>query len=167
VRSDILLKKNKHLPSMPEIQIVESVIGNRLPDDYVAFMEEYNNFMPDPPRPICFKVDWKGKKVAPFDEASIGSWEEINKNKDNSIIEAIKILWAPSFEIIPHDVIPIGGDGGGGLILLGISGENYGKVFYWFDGCPYEPGEPSYENIGFVANNFTEFLESLYPCDDG
>lgn len=32
---------------------------------------------------------------------------------------------------MPHSLIPIGGDLGGGVICLGISGDHFGKIYYW------------------------------------
>ena len=66
---------------------------------------------------------------------------------------------------VPSDTVPIGYDPGGNLLLLGIGSRNYGQVFFWMqsyekDGS--EPGEADYRNVGFVANSFDEFLDSLY-----
>lgn len=162
------LVKNKYLPSIADIRNLEILIGNSLPDDYIKYMITYNDFMPSPPKAYCFKINWEDKLgAAPFNEASIGSWEIINpSNQEESIAQSIANLWEPNAEFIPPELIPIGGDAGGGLILLNISKINHGAIYYWFDGSPYEPGEPSYDNIGFVTNSFTEFLESLYPCEE-
>jgi len=165
VKNKIQLTKNKYLPSKDNIQTIENLVSNRLPDDYVAFMMEYNDFMPTDPSPYCFKIVWLKENIAPFYEASIGGWEEIKEKINGSIIDAINIMWEPSYELIPPDVIPIGNDGGGGIILLGVKGINYGKIFYWFDGLPFEPGKPNFDNIGFVANSFSGFIDSLYPCE--
>jgi hypothetical protein len=61
---------------------------------------------------------------------------------------------------IPDDTIAIGDDPGSNQILLGIAGENRGKVFYWFregEKDPDDPAVPGYENIGFIANSFENF----------
>jgi len=77
---------------------------------------------------------------------------------------------------IPETLVPIGDDGLGGQICLGIKGDQACKVYYWDNenepldeedyladyGRPREP-EVIFQNVYLVANSFEEFLECLQP----
>jgi hypothetical protein len=74
---------------------------------------------------------------------------------------------------MPNELIPIGADGGDNQICLCVSGEHTGCIYYWdheleCTGGTYEDGTPvtMWENCFFVANSFTEFLDSLHEDDD-
>jgi hypothetical protein len=75
---------------------------------------------------------------------------------------------------MPSTLIPIGDDGGAGLICLGIGGNDYGQIFYWDQADEalseeeyledYEeprPPEALYQNLYLVASSFTNFLKQL------
>jgi hypothetical protein len=66
---------------------------------------------------------------------------------------------------MPADTVPIGGDLGSNSLLIGISGPNRGKIFFWVNdyASTDDDSEPNYDNVGFVADSFTEFLQILYP----
>jgi hypothetical protein len=68
---------------------------------------------------------------------------------------------------LPADLLPIAFDAGSNQVLLGISGMRKGKVYYWaMDFAPVEDlPEPTYDNIAFVADSFTDFLKKLRPMD--
>jgi hypothetical protein len=68
---------------------------------------------------------------------------------------------------IPKELIPIGCDGCGNQICLGVAGERYNKVYFWdheeeMDG---EETEPWYDNIYLIANSFEEFINKLHYLD--
>jgi len=74
---------------------------------------------------------------------------------------------------MPNELIPIGADVGDNQICLCVSGEHTGCIYYWdheleCTGGTYEDGTPvtMWENCFFVANSFTEFLDSLHEDDD-
>jgi hypothetical protein len=74
---------------------------------------------------------------------------------------------------MPDSMIPIGDNGGGNQICLGVSGEESGKVFYWDrhnefdeeeyleDNEPPVPPELLYQNVHLVADSFEDFLQRL------
>jgi hypothetical protein len=74
---------------------------------------------------------------------------------------------------MPEELIPIGDDGGSNKICLCVSGEHTGCIYYWdhemecTGGGTYEDGTPvtMWDNCHFVANSFTEFLDSLYEYE--
>jgi hypothetical protein len=69
---------------------------------------------------------------------------------------------------IPDSLLPIATDVYGNKICLGIQGEKRGQVYFWnheleFDNEDGSLGNPSYDNVFFVANDFVEFIASLRP----
>jgi SMI1 / KNR4 family (SUKH-1) len=71
---------------------------------------------------------------------------------------------------MPNSLIPVGTDGSGNQICLGISDEESGKIFFWdhenecMDGFLNENKsdiDKYWNNIYFLANNFDEFLSLL------
>lgn len=75
---------------------------------------------------------------------------------------------------MPSTVIPIGDDGGAGLICLGVGGRDAGKIFYWDraneqvseeeyleDYEEARPPEALYQNLYLIASSFANFLKQL------
>jgi len=45
--------------------------------------------------------------------------------------------------------------------LLGVSGEYKDKILFWVKDDEVEEGEvPGYDNVGFLADSFDEFINS-------
>ncbi len=64
---------------------------------------------------------------------------------------------------IPEGLIAIGYDSGGNQYLLGIRKPYEGQIYFWDHEREAGDGnEPTFANMSFVANSFTQFLEALY-----
>ena len=64
---------------------------------------------------------------------------------------------------MPNYYIPIADDTFGNNICLAIKGQNYGKVYFWDHENEVDDGEtPTMDNMSLLANNFDDFLNSLY-----
>lgn len=135
---------------------LEQLIGTSLPDDYRCFLEAHNGGYPTPAR---FRIIWNGQMEArrfPYDDVdrlygvARENWTDL------------QIRYQCYLGRVPRDTIPIGGDPGPNVILLGITGPRRGQVLFWVsDGERDEGDEPDDSNVGFVATNFTAFLDSL------
>jgi hypothetical protein len=63
---------------------------------------------------------------------------------------------------VPPELLPVGRDPFGNLICLAVSGLNRGKVYWWFHEEEADEGEPpTYDNVYFVANSFSDLLDNL------
>jgi hypothetical protein len=63
---------------------------------------------------------------------------------------------------IPRDIIPIGEDGIGNYLCLGIQKNNYGKIFMWWaDGQPKIDETPTHKNVDQIADSFTQIAKNL------
>jgi hypothetical protein len=80
---------------------------------------------------------------------------------------------------IPANMIPIADDGGVSQILLGFSGKEAGKVYFWdlnnepLDEEDYledygkpRPPEAMFENVHLIADSFEDFLRRLEAKTD-
>jgi len=169
--------------SEEEIARLESAINSKLPPDYREFLKKINGGRIDTDEHLgkyaCFKVKWSpGQRWGSGDESAIlGNLYSLNyeflkmklrnTNPPFEIYEALEAFRSADDFRIPEDTISIGDDPGSNQILLGISGDNRGKVFYWFregEKDPDDPNPPGYDNVGFVANTFNEFLNSIHEC---
>jgi len=58
---------------------------------------------------------------------------------------------------------------GGDVLLMGIGEENYGKIYYWLHEHDRSedlgPRETLWDNVGFVANSFTELLDVMFKVE--
>lgn len=138
-------------------QELRSSLGVDLPQDYVTFMRTYSG---EPPEPNSFWVvqdDW-GSGI---DELYAMS------RSDEHQSTLIALDW-DGLALKPG-LIPIGGDGAFGYILLSIRPEDFGSVHFC---CTWsEDGKTDvFESQGFwkIADNFTEFIGNLgeMPDDD-
>ncbi len=122
----------------------------QLPPDYRVFLLHYNG---GTPVPACFTCSSDGEENAGEVEEFYG----LHDNSPNSIDEWI------GAEGIPQSMLPIGDDGCGNSICLGISSNNLGFV-YFLDHEQHPFDEPnSMEGIFLIAKSFLAFLTHLIP----
>ena len=169
--------------SEEEVVHLESIINGKLPADYREFLKKINGGRIDTDEHLgkyaCFKVKWSSGQRWGSGEDSIilGNLYSLNydflkrvlknTNPPFEIYEALETFRSTGDLRIPEDTMAIGDDPGSNQILLGINGDNRGKVFYWFregEKDPDDPNPPGYDNIGFVADTFNEFLNSIHEC---
>jgi len=173
-----------YLATASDIEGIEKKIGSTLPSDYVDFMKQYNDFNPEPQQEYgyCYNVNWsenQDERLKLFNSVeTLEEWFIIHPepplintggiaSRVSNVSNAIETYLEKGQERIPIDTIPIASTGGSHLLLMGVGENNYEKIFYWVMDLECEPGEPTYDNVGFVASSFSEFLDSLYPCEAG
>ena len=146
--------------SLPAIQAAENSLGVKFPDDYVQFLLQYNGGRPEP---AGFNIQWRAnQRSGQYWGTSLLSWFlSIYDGEATNLLEYNKESFSGR---IPKETIAIAQDCGGNLILLGISGEYKDKVLFWVKDDEVEEGEtPGYDNVGFLADSFNEFInEKLY-----
>ncbi len=146
---------------------LESKLKARLPDDYRAFLLQYNGGRPAPCR-FTFAVEGE-------EQESILEWffalhdqpYEEDEDWEPDASEGLPPYFAQSLEGVRKDcrselpkakVLPIGRDPSGNLVCLGYAGKWVGKV-YLFD--------HEMERLVPLAGSFTEFLAGLSKLPSG
>ena len=142
-------------PTEIELSIIESDFGFLLPTDYRNFILTHNGGRPVP---CIFDITW------PNNHHLVDIWKDSEVSRFLSIYAGDKANFMKYNKInftgrIPKETIVIAYDPGGNLILLGVNGQNVGKVLFWVKDYEVEQGEvPKFDNIGFLANSFDEFI---------
>ena len=72
----------------------------------------------------------------------------------------IVTMYALYCDRIPQELLPIGDDGVGNIICIGVEGEFIGKVFIWWENGEVNDGEePTFENIDLIDDSFDFFMQ--------
>ncbi|KWW21751.1 SMI1 / KNR4 family protein [Peribacillus simplex] len=130
---------------LQDINQFEQEYDVNLPKQYVDFLLKYNGGYPQESN---FKIsDDEG-------ESLVNKFYGIGDMKSN-LAKVFEVLEGE----IPDEFISIANDPGGNEILLGVSGEYQGKVYFW--NHDIEP-EEEMDNMFILADSFTEFFNTLY-----
>lgn len=132
------------------ITILERELGIVLPDDYKAFLLQFNGGRPDPGD---FPI--RGLESNPF--GRIRLFPRVDGVIESSNLDLSYNIYAGR---IPMNFIPIARTGTGDLICLSLRGRDQGCVYFWDHEEEHIP--PSYENMYFVAPTFPDFLSSIH-----
>lgn len=127
----------------------ESAIGVRLPDEYRSFLLRYNGGRPTPNAYPIY-----GLENNPF--GAVHFFFGIDDP-----VESCNIDW--NYEVhngrLPANLLAIGCDGAGDLICISLYGDDAGAVVFW--DRHKEPPEPSYANVYYIADSFSEFINGI------
>lgn len=136
-----------------ELWQAENRIGVKLPDEYRQFLLRHNGGHPEP-YGLNFECEGEEPQLA-----AVAYFLAIYDGEDENFFDYFETYK----DRIPPELIPIARDPGGSLVLLSVKDAHKGKVYFWQQ--DFEPDEPDYSNICFVANSFDEFLNSLFDPD--
>ncbi len=151
---------------------IERKLGTSLPEDYRTFLKTYgacrfrgesdrNTWVYfEPLQPLL-------KRRRPHFDAFYGS----ARDDSYGLESGISLLVGR----VPEELIPIGDNGDGSLLCLGIKGEFRGRVYFWSReeepleedeyleefGTP-RPASEMWTNVTLVASDFRDFLGRLY-----
>jgi hypothetical protein len=126
-----------------QIAEFEKIEGVTLPPDYRAFLKTYNGGRPIPD---AFRFGDKPGSL-------LNSFFELGEGKGET--HDLQTQCDRHHRRIPHTLMPIGYDAGGNIILLGVYGEHYGRVYFLDHMNP----RPIFE----IAPSFSAFLDSFEP----
>jgi len=174
------------IPPAPEekISTFEKLINEPLPDDYRRFLKTINGGTPEKLGVdyFCFPAKWGSNNftfLPPKEDYGLSilftlnpEFVSHNRNIDVSEVSYFSLeakykefidLEDMGYPHVPNDMIPIGSTPiENDMIILGIKGERRGKVYYYM---LQEDPETLYQNVGFIADSFDEFLQLIRPCE--
>lgn len=136
-----------------DINNLESLIGTKLPEDYVNHMLKYNGGYVPLIESDYLYIEKDKNRVLHFTSFKSIKHGYGDKNEEGTVDEFYKLyhpLWYPKLLVI--------GSMDCGVISMGIVEENYGQIFF-----NYSEEEP-YK----LCDNFTQLIESIVvvPWED-
>ena len=121
--------------------------GGSLPFAYKEFLKNVNGGIPN-----------KDTFIFGDDSSNVDLFFGVTPDKHMNIFK---------FHNIPKNMIAIGEDAFGNLILLAVTMQDRGKVYFWDHELACEDDEePGYENLTLIADSFDKFLSMLKSVDD-
>ena len=142
--------------ALERLQAAVAALRVQLPEDYVRFMLRYNGGRP---KPSGFDVRWVDRQAVGQDwrTSSLSMLFPVADPPADSLVRMNQLTFAGR---VPADTLAIGSDAGGNLLLLALGGPWVGKVLFWVKDHEVESGQlPGYENVGLIADNFTDLLD--------
>jgi hypothetical protein len=142
-----------------DLASVERELGVQFPADYRAFMVRHNGGRAIPK---AFKISWQqGQPPAEDWRTSALSWLFFVWDKPEANL--LRMNTVTYKDRIPEQTVAIGTDAFGNPILLAFGGPHKGKVLFWSSDHEVEEGQtPGYDNVGVIADSFSDFLSKLY-----
>ncbi len=137
-----------------EIEKFEDFFSISLPPRYKKFLEQNNGGIPTPD---CFDFyDESDSSILDYffginlkeNYCDLGYNFNVFKNR------------------IPCDLFPIASDPGGNIILIGLSGDESGKIYFWDHEFEADGYAPDMSNVHLIAPNLDTFLNNLYEFKD-
>lgn len=139
-----------------QLEELEKTIGTKLPEDYRAFLVEFNGSRPEkrafmaPEDPLEEEGEWSEREL-------VGFYGLHNHNIpiDRDTMDAFKLneAWADLQNDVPgNTLLPIGQDWSGNYVCLQLNPENFGEVCFF---------DHEYEVETKLAEDFSAFVESL------
>jgi hypothetical protein len=142
-------------PKITELELTEfeSELKAKLPAAYRDFLLAHNGGKPSPG---IFDVDIDGfintTAARRFLCLAGGDFEEYSLRK---YLREYRTR-------LPANLLAIANALSASKVCISVSGSDYGTIYYWESDWEVTEREPDYENVYFLAENFTAFLEILY-----
>lgn len=153
-------------------QIRES--GSSLEEEHITSFERAHNLtLPNMYRD--FLLAYNGGFVEPNHFRMVGPVSEPDQMQNEGIAKIDWFLTMGDSELgslaqyiqshrtiarIPPELLPIGLDGEGSLLCMGIE---HGDIYFWDYALEYPPGmAPGLQNVYFIAPNLLNFLDGLF-----
>jgi hypothetical protein len=140
-----------------QLAAFESRHGLRFPDDYRRFLVQYNGGEPTPNRVSFIK---RGRTRGRRCTGLVVDFAGVYTNGGAQSLESAILR---SRDEMPAGHVGIAWDSNGNEWVLCVDGEKAGTVYFWHHENEAPDGEPPwFDNMSFVANSFTAFLDALH-----
>ena len=140
----------------PAVASLEATLGYALPPSYRRFLLAENGG--EPVNPV-FHTSRAGEG---YSDSAVRYFFSIADKSTFSLKYKYEIYSGAGR--IAKEMLPIATDAGGNLVVLAITGEQAGRVFFWnheVEGLA--DNSASTEHLASVANSFEEFCDGLGP----
>ncbi|MDA8451539.1 SMI1/KNR4 family protein [Acidovorax sp. NCPPB 3859] len=132
------------------IAVLEGFLGLKIPGAYRIFLLNGNGA-------------WSGGKDFDIPEQGATSLKYFFPLVSENVVESLPYKIKLYKGRIPEEMLPIGSDDGGNLLLISLKGKDRGAVFFWDHEMEAEDEseQPYYDNIKILSKNFDGFLKFL------
>lgn len=141
--------------SAAQVADAEAQLKVALPADYRAFLMKTNGGYPEPDG---FAITWQPGQP-PADDwktSTLSRFYAITEERTSNLVRSNKVTFAGR---LPAHTLAVASDAGGNQLLLALGGPFAGKVLFWAKDHEVEQGQvPGYDNVGVVADSFTDLL---------
>jgi hypothetical protein len=126
-------------------------MGATFPKEYISFLQKYNGGIP--------KQNVVTSEKAPDFILTCFFGTDLEPIYD--LFSCLKVYKGR----IPNGCVPIARDAGGNLVVLNLSNNKYGYVFFWDheEELMYEETGMDLDDLYFIAPSFNEFLNMIRP----
>ncbi|AJH15024.1 SMI1/KNR4 family protein [Myroides profundi] len=164
--------------SNKDVMKLENLLESKLPVEYIQYLEFYGIKMFS--EMVLFKPlnttlpEYIDKdKETNYDKVFYGSYIRVFYGLYNDDVYDIFYNLKTYNGRIPPRCLPIAYEASGGLIILDLNQDNYGKFFFWdhenewdYEYYEEETGkeftvEMTYQNMYLIGNNFIDFLQRM------
>lgn len=152
----VTIHESRPPASAAQVADAEAKLQVRLPDDYRAFLMQTNGGYP---QPDGFAIAWQqGQPPAPdWRTSTLSRFYAITEERNSNLLRANTVTFARR---LPEQTIAIATDAGSNQLLLALGGPLAGKVLFWAKDHEARDGAaPGYDNVGVVADSFTDLLQ--------
>ena len=143
---------SKNPATIEDISNFEKIISGNLPSDYKDFLMKYNGGQPQP-NSFGFFSDRN-------DESMVDQFLSLGREKHSNLLS----YYENYKDRIPSDFIPIAHDAGGNLIIMELK-SNSNRIYFWDHELEADEDEgeiPNMENVYYINQSFTKFINDLY-----
>lgn len=147
-----------------DIARVEAELGFKMPAAYVEFVTQFGF--------VLFGHDLPARKYFAARYRKSGQ-DEVRSGDITYLLQPERIVLSyrnstepefkddPTLPAYPKHFVPVAGDSGQGKVLLEMSPQ-HGRVWYWKE-KEWRWGTEDNTELGFVAENFYDFINNLKP----
>jgi len=146
--------------SESDIDVLENLMGYKLPSDYRQFLLDVNGGSPDGNWCFEFAEDREN-----YSNPNMGIIHYFCSHSSKSSHSDLQLNWQGQIAMGFLGYVPIAFDPGGSGVVMSLRPDDYGCVYYADRNEYSEEGKKITQIRRKSANSFTEFMESLELSD--
>ena len=149
----------KDVPTLQEIEDVESLLGAKLPQDFLDFLEVANGAYLNG----CIRIPPDDEELSFCSVYHTGKDDDGRYGYETFIGE---IQMERQHKNTPREVLPFARDGGSSVVYLDLTAEGNGRVIAFVHGLPDWASPHQEDRYIVLAPDFLSYAKLLYKCED-
>ena len=142
-----------------EIEDIESLLGEKLPEDFLDFLEIANGAYLN----ACIRIPPDDEELSFCTIYQTGKDESRGYGYETFIGE---IQMERQHKNTPKEVLPFARDGGSSVVYLDLTAEGNGRVVAYVHGLPDWASPHQEDRYIVLAPDFLSYTKLLYKCED-